>query len=133
MLAVKDMHAIVTCARPNLFGNVFELRYGLGQPSFRVSAGKKTCLDKNRILLDKLDIKRLMPGPDGLAIDSIRHLKGHVLGLMENPASVSRIAFYGEDATFVAQIQPDGSILEASHHEIGPDWDFTIYTYEDTH
>ena len=134
MLPVQNIQVFVACRDRDLVPGKLELYYAPGKPAFEVVPTARMPLAGNRLLLADAYVNELtFSGPR--PIDSVRDLRGHVLGLHDpaagNPAGIRRICFMAEDAAFTMELREDGSLSECSWHCLGPGWDFPGYVNPD--
>ena len=134
MLAVQDIHVIVTCGNYRRLPKILKLYRQPDEIAFEIRARKSIGIGQNRMLLLDAEIRNLL-GPTPRPVESVRELNGNALGVYSlaswNPADVMRVAFYAEDATFVMEIAPDGSAMEVSWHHVAQGWDWPVYVNPD--
>ena len=130
----REIHGIITCGNYKRLPREIKLYYSPKKADFQITSRKRMALGHDRMLFTGIEIVHT----DGIhhgPIQSLRELPRHVLGVLSedfsNPAQISRIELYAEDATFVMELNPDGSLSECSYHFIGPGWDFPVYEQPD--
>lgn len=134
MLAVKNIHVLVSCKDAEKLPEKLELYYDPGRPAAEIASDTKLVLPGGRVLLADARVDMILFGRRR-RLDSVRELHGAVLGLYGpaegNPAGVSRISFFAEDAAFNMELREDGSLSECAWHCMGPHWDFPGYKNPD--